>query len=91
MVRGATDKEANDIQATLPVARDLEKHVRSVETKGEAKKRLLKNRRLTMQENCKVFISLIQKLFNMRGESWKFRCQQHCLARREDENAQGDL
>ena len=33
----ATDNEANDIQARLPVSRDLERHVRSVETKREAK------------------------------------------------------
>ena len=37
MVRGATDKEANDIQARLLVARDVERLVRSVETKREAK------------------------------------------------------
>ena len=34
---GATDKEANDIQARLPVARNTKRHVRSVETKREAK------------------------------------------------------
>ena len=33
----ATDKEANDVQARLPVARDMERHVRSVETKREAR------------------------------------------------------
>ena len=37
MVRGATDKEVNDIQARLRVARDTERHVRSVEMKREAK------------------------------------------------------
>ena len=37
MVWGTTDKEANDIQARLLVARDMERHVRSVETKREAK------------------------------------------------------
>ena len=35
--RGAADKEANDIQARLFVARDMERHVRSVETKRKAK------------------------------------------------------
>ena len=34
---GATDKEANDILARLPVATDMERPVRSVETKREAK------------------------------------------------------
>ena len=37
MVGGATDKEANDVQARLPVAREMERHVRSVDTKREAK------------------------------------------------------
>ena len=43
-----------------------------------------------MQENCQVFTSLIQqirnsrKLFKMRRDSWKFRCQQQFLARSED-------
>ena len=36
MVQGATDKETNDLQARLPVSIDMERHVRSVETKREA-------------------------------------------------------
>ena len=48
---------------------------------------LSRNRSSTMLENCVVFTSLIQMMKNsripwrMRVESWKFRCQQQCLAR----------
>ena len=48
---------------------------------------LSRNRSSTMLENCVVFTSLIQMKKNsriswrMRVESWKFRCQQQCLAR----------
>ena len=48
---------------------------------------LSKNRSLTTPEGCEVFTSLIQqmrssrKLLEKRRESWKFRCQQLCLAR----------
>ena len=37
LVREATDKEADDIQARLSVARNMERHVRSVEAKRKAK------------------------------------------------------
>ena len=37
MVRGATDKEANDIQARLPVAGDMERHFRSSARKEKQK------------------------------------------------------
>ena len=43
-------------------------------------------------KNCEVFTSLIQqtrnsrKLCKMRWESWKFRCQQQCFARPEEES-----
>ena len=53
---------------------------------------LLKNRSSTVQEVWEVFISSIpqmrssRKLFKMRGESWKFRCQQLCLARSGEES-----
>ena len=36
-VKNPIDKEADDIQARLPVARDTERQVRSDETKSEAK------------------------------------------------------
>ena len=47
-----------------------------------------------MQGGREVFTSLIQqmrgskKLFKMCGESWKFRCQQQCLARLEYESTE---
>ena len=37
MVRGAADKEANNIQARLPVARDMERRVRCSATKKKNK------------------------------------------------------
>ena len=58
----------------------------------EKNKRLSKNQSLTILEGCEVITSLIQqmrsskKLLNMRGESWKFRCQQLCFARPGEEN-----
>ena len=72
---------------------DMERHVRSSATKRKTKMGYRKNRSLTMVEGYEVFTSLIQqmrssrKLFTMRGESWKFRCQQLCLARSGEESA----
>ena len=51
MVRGATDKEANDIKTRLPVARDMERDVRC---EKKSKSRLWKIRSLTTQEGCAV-------------------------------------
>ena len=48
MVRGAVDEEANNIQARLLVARDMERHVRSVEKKKRRKSVTSKNQSLTM-------------------------------------------
>ena len=54
---------------------------------------LSKNRSLTKLEDCAVFTSLIQqmwssnKLLKLRRKSWKFRCQQQCLARSGEESA----
>ena len=45
-----------------------------------------RNQSSTMSENCVVFTSLgqmmknLNKRWRMRGESWKFRCQQQCFA-----------
>ena len=43
MVRGAIDKEANDIQARLAVARNMERHVRCSATKRKTKVGYRKN------------------------------------------------
>ena len=90
----ATDKQADDIQARSFMARDMERHVRSLEAKREAKVDYPKT---ATPEYCAVFTSLIQqmrnskKLSNMRGESWKFRCQQQCLASPKVERSTGGV
>ena len=58
LVWGAIDMKANDIQTRLFVARDMERHVGSVEVKRKAKVGYRKKRSLTMLENCVVFTSL---------------------------------
>ena len=64
----------------------------NVATKRKAEVSYRKNRSLTMLEGCEGFTSLIQQMrsskkqFKMRVESWKFRCQQQCLARSGDES-----
>ena len=89
---GETDMKAIDIQTRLSVARNLERHAEASKRKEKSKSGQSKNRSLTMPENCEVSTSLIQQLSNsrklekMRGESWKFRCQQQCVARPEDES-----
>ena len=63
-----------------------DRHVRSGATERKIKVRVSTNRSLTVLKGCEVFTSLIQqmrssrKLKKMRGESWRFRCQQQCLA-----------
>ena len=65
----------------------MERHGRSSATKRKTKAGYRKNQSLTTLEDCAILTSLIhmtwssKKPFNMRGESWKFRCQQQCLAR----------
>ena len=51
MVWGTADKKANNIQAWLLVARDVERHVRSSETRRKTKL----DRSLTTPEDCAVF------------------------------------
>ena len=63
MVR-ETDKEAHDIQARLPVARNLERYVQQRQNDKRNKSGLSRKRSSTMQDNCEVFASLIQQ---MRG------------------------
>ena len=73
------------------MARDEEK---SQKQRNEKKNKngLLVNRSLTTLEVCEVFTLLFQrmqsskKLSRTRGENWKFRCQQQCLARPKEEN-----
>ena len=60
------DGEANDIQARLLVARDMERHVRSSATKRKTKVGFEKKRSLTMQEGCDVLSSLIQQMRSSR-------------------------
>ena len=70
----------------------MERHVRSRATKRKTKVDYRKDRSLAALEDCAVFTSLIQrmrsskKLLTTRGESWKFRCHQLCLARSGEEN-----
>ena len=66
MVREEIDKKANDIQTRLSVARNLERHVRSVEAKRKAKVGYQKFRSLTVLDNCVLFISLIPRKKNSR-------------------------
>ena len=67
MVREETDKKANDLQTKLFVARYLE-------NMSDARKL-----------RCVYFVDIqhmknSRRLWTMRVESWKFRCQQQCLA-----------
>ena len=70
LVREETDKKANDIQTRLSVARNWERHVRSVEAKRKAKVGNRKNWGFTMPENCVVFTSSIQQMKTSRT-FWK--------------------
>ena len=54
MLREAVDEEANDNQARLLVARNMEGHLRSSATKGKTKVGLSKNRSLTTVEDCSL-------------------------------------
>ena len=80
LVREETDKKANDIQTRLSVARNWERHVRSVEAKRKAKVGYRKTEASQCQKIAWCLLDWsrrwrIQGNFEkMRVESWKFRC-----------------
>ena len=79
-------KTANNIQNLTLCGWKFGKICQKRRSEEKSKSGLSKNRSLTMLENCVVFTSLIQQMKNSMGlrkmgvESWKFRCQQQCLA-----------
>ena len=70
---GETDQKANDFQARLPVARDMERHAGSVEAKREAKVRYRK----TEAQQCQKFACI-----DPDDEEFK-RIMKHVVRRRD--------
>ena len=80
-------KKQNDIEASLVLARDMERHVRSNATKSG----LWEKRKLGSARRLRViyFIDpagadLKETIWNS-GRNWKSRCPQQCLARSREE------
>ena len=83
MVRGAADKKANNIQARLLVARNMEKcQTQLNEKKGRSG--LSTNRSSTMSNSSIRKMKSSRKPLKPHGKGWKFPCKQPCLARSEE-------
>ena len=87
MVRGAADKEANNIQARLPVVRKMENLSDAAQRKGKQKWAIEKPKLDNARRLRGIYFidpadaGFTETILKKRGESWKFRCEQLCLAR----------